>query len=96
MIELYEFGATGQQVADRFGVSKSSVKRLLRQNTVTRPMRSLRDRFSPEEVQTMIDLYQAGTTARQVGEKFGVNERSVKRLLHQHGIRRDGPKQLPK
>jgi len=88
MIELYGSGATVQQVAERFGVSESSVKRLLRQNTVARPARSLRNRFTPEELQTMIDLYRAGTTARQVAEKFEVSERSVKRLLHQHGVRR--------
>jgi len=36
----------------------------------------------------MIDLYRAGTAARQVAEKFEVSERGVKRLLHQHGVRR--------
>ncbi|MDQ3764139.1 MAG: helix-turn-helix domain-containing protein [Actinomycetota bacterium] len=38
----------------------------------------------------MIDLYRSGTTAGQVAEKFGVSLRSVKRLLHRHGVRRDG------
>jgi DNA invertase Pin-like site-specific DNA recombinase len=51
--------------------------------------RRLRDRFSPEELQTMIDLYRSGVTARQVAEKFGVSLRSVKRLLHQHGVGRE-------
>jgi len=37
----------------------------------------------------MIDLYQSGTTAKQVAEKFGVSLRSIKRLLHQHGVRRE-------
>jgi hypothetical protein len=50
---------------------------------------SLRDRFSAEDLQTMIDLYRSGTTAKQVAEKFGVSVRSVTRLLHQHGIRRE-------
>ncbi|MDQ3764762.1 MAG: hypothetical protein M3460_25510 [Actinomycetota bacterium] len=37
----------------------------------------------------MINLYRWGTTtARQVAEKYGVSLRSVKRLLHQHGVRR--------
>ena len=36
----------------------------------------------------MIGLYRSGTTARQVAERFGVRLRSVKRLLHQHGVRR--------
>lgn len=51
--------------------------------------RRLRDRFFREDLQTMIDLYRSGTTARQVAEKFGVSLRSVKRLLHQHGVRRE-------
>lgn len=50
---------------------------------------SLRDRFSPEDLQVMIDLYKAGTPAKQVAEKFSVSVRSVTRLLHQHGVRRE-------
>lgn len=50
--------------------------------------RRLRDRFSPEDLQAMIDLYRTGTTARLVAEKFGVSPRSFKRLLRQHGVRR--------
>jgi transposase-like protein len=50
--------------------------------------RWLRDRFSPSELQTMIDLYRSGATGREVAEKFGVSLRSVKRLLNQHDVRR--------
>ena len=50
---------------------------------------SLRDRFSPEDLQTMIDLYTSGTTVRQVVERFGVSVRSVTRLLRKCGVRRD-------
>ena len=52
--------------------------------------RWLRDRFSSDDLQAMIDLYRSGTTAKQVAEKFGVSLRSVKRLLHRHGVRREG------
>jgi hypothetical protein len=51
--------------------------------------RRLRDRFSPEDLQVIIDLYRSGTTARAVAEKFGVSLRSVKRLLHQHDVQRE-------
>jgi hypothetical protein len=50
---------------------------------------SLRDRFFPEDLQVMIDLYKTDTTAKQVAQKYSVSERSVTRLLHQHGIRRE-------
>ena len=51
--------------------------------------RRLRDRFSLEDLQMMIDLYRSGAAAKQVAEKFGVSLRSIKRLLHQHGVRRE-------
>jgi len=50
--------------------------------------RRLRDRLSPEDLRNVIDLYSSGTTAKQVAEKFSVSLRSVKRLLHQHGVSR--------
>jgi transposase len=37
----------------------------------------------------MIDFYRSGATATAVAEKFGVSLRSVKRLLHQYGVRRE-------
>jgi hypothetical protein len=40
--------------------------------------RRLHDRFSPEDLQAMINLYGPGVTAREVAEKFGVSLRSVK------------------
>ena len=51
--------------------------------------RRLRDRFSSEGLQAMIDLYRSGATAKVVAEKFSVSLQSVKRLLHQHGVRRE-------
>jgi transposase len=30
-----------------------------------------------------------GATAKQVAEKFGISLRSIKRLFHQHGVRRE-------
>ena len=53
--------------------------------------RRLRDRLSSDNLQNVIDLYSSGTTAKQVAERFGVSLRSVKRLLHKHGVRRERP-----
>jgi len=58
--------------------------------------RWLRDRFSSEDLQAMIDLYSSGITAKQVAEKFDVSLRSVKRLLHQHGVRRERRRHAPR
>jgi len=53
--------------------------------------RWLRERFSAEELQAMIDLYRSGAPARVVAEQYGVGVRSIKRLLHSRGVRRETP-----
>lgn len=50
---------------------------------------SMRGRFSADELQTMIDLYKSGATAEQVAQTYGFSKRSIKRLLQQHGVRRE-------
>ncbi|MGH3948124.1 MAG: hypothetical protein ACRDSE_03235 [Pseudonocardiaceae bacterium] len=39
----------------------------------------------------MIDLYRSGDTVHMVAERYGVGVRSVKRLLHDRGVRRRPP-----
>jgi hypothetical protein len=50
---------------------------------------SMRGRFSADQLQTMIDLYKSGATAEQLAHTFGFSTRSIKRLLQQHGVRRE-------
>jgi hypothetical protein len=52
--------------------------------------RRLHDRFPRVDLQAMVDLYRSGVTARRVAEEFEVSLRSVKRLLREHGVRREG------
>jgi hypothetical protein len=49
----------------------------------------MRGRFSPDQLQAMIDLYKSGATAEQLAQTSGFSKRSIKRLLQQHGIRRE-------
>jgi hypothetical protein len=49
----------------------------------------MRGRFSADQLQAMIDLYQSGATAEQVAQSCGFSTRSIKRLLQQHGVRRE-------
>ncbi|MGH3831631.1 MAG: helix-turn-helix domain-containing protein [Pseudonocardiaceae bacterium] len=56
------------------------------------PLGRLRDRLSPDDVQTMIELRRPGSTAKQVAQKFDVSLRSAKRVLHQHSVARRKPK----
>jgi hypothetical protein len=54
----------------------------------TRPQ-SMRGRLAADQLQAMIDLYKSGATAEQVAQACGFSTRSIKRLLQQHGIRRE-------
>jgi DNA-directed RNA polymerase specialized sigma24 family protein len=57
---------------------------------------SLRRRLSPDAIETLIDRYVTGTTARELAEQHGISVRSVKRLVHDHGAaRRRGGGQPP-
>ena len=48
----------------------------------------MRDRFSAEDLQAMVDLYRSGAAAREVAETFGIGLTSAKRVLRDHGIRK--------
>ncbi|MGH3793492.1 MAG: helix-turn-helix domain-containing protein [Pseudonocardiaceae bacterium] len=53
-----------------------------------------------QRVQELISGYQAGATVYQLGDQFGVDRRTVSRILHRHGApmrRRDlSPDQIDK
>ncbi len=49
---------------------------------------SVRERFSVEDLQAMIDLYVSGANSSQVAQRFGINVSSVKRVLREHSIRK--------
>lgn len=46
------------------------------------------DRLSPSDVDTLIQSYQAGRTARLLAERYSVSTATVKRLLRAHGVRK--------
>ena len=46
--------------------------------------RRLRDRLTPEDVETIINLRSSGTPINEVAERFGITTRSVTRLITKH------------
>jgi DNA-directed RNA polymerase specialized sigma24 family protein len=57
-------------------------------NTAPRQGWSVADRYSPEELAAMIDLYQGGKTAAEVAHACGVSVSTVRRLIRKRGARR--------
>jgi hypothetical protein len=50
------------------------------------------DRLAPSDVDILIKSYQAGSTARLLAERYSVSTATVKRLLREHGVRKQCPR----
>jgi transcriptional regulator of aromatic amino acid metabolism len=50
------------------------------------------DRLSPSDVDTLIKSYQAGSTGRLLAERYNISTATVKRLLREHGVRKQRPR----
>jgi DNA-directed RNA polymerase specialized sigma24 family protein len=48
------------------------------------------DRLSAADIDSLIARYRQGLTTRELAEHFKIGMTSVKRLLREHGVRRDG------
>ncbi|WP_410626444.1 helix-turn-helix domain-containing protein [Amycolatopsis sp. cmx-8-4] len=46
---------------------------------------SVADRYTPEELTAVIDLYRSGAKAADVAEAFGLSVSTVQRLIRKHG-----------
>jgi DNA-binding transcriptional regulator LsrR (DeoR family) len=46
----------------------------------------LSQRLAEETVAAIVDAYQAGSTTRELGERFGLAHSSVTKLLSRHGV----------
>jgi transposase len=46
------------------------------------------DRLTAQELETLIACYQAGTSARELAERYGLGHTTVKQLLRRRDIRR--------
>jgi len=62
-------------------------------DTTERPrLRRITDRLSPDDIQSVIELHQAGISKKKLASRFGISPKSVQRLLREH--RERGGKQL--
>lgn len=54
----------------------------------------LSDRLSPADVQALVKSYLAGSTIGALAKQYGIGTSSVKRLLRQHGARKQRPRSV--
>ncbi|MFI6291967.1 helix-turn-helix domain-containing protein [Nonomuraea sp. NPDC050790] len=48
----------------------------------------MKDRFTDEEIQALVERFQAGTPKGVLAKEYGISLSSVKRLLRKHGAKR--------
>jgi uncharacterized protein (DUF433 family) len=87
-VGAYEAGATSDELAHRYGISRTAVKDLLhRQGVAFRRLPGL----SAADVDEAVRLYRRGWLLREIAGKFAVHQETARRALAQRGVvRRSG------
>lgn len=83
LIEGYEAGATVYELGDQFGISRQTVGKILKRQSVTRRRRGL----TPEQVDEAVRLYETGWSLARIGEWMAVDPTTVLNRLREHGVR---------
>lgn len=83
LIAGYEAGATVYELGERFGISRQTVGRILKQREVT--MR--RQGLAPEKVDEAVSLYESGWSLARIGDHLGVDHTTVWNRLRERGLR---------
>lgn len=83
IVTRYEAGEPSTAVAARFGISKGSVIRLLREAGV--PIRN--QGLTDDQIAEAVQLYASGHSLAAIGAHFGVDHGTVWRQLRKRGVK---------
>ncbi len=78
----YEAGETTQRVGTRYGISKTRVATVLREQGVT----IRRQGLTTEQVTEAATFYRAGKSLAWIGAQFGVSHTTIAAVLRQQGV----------
>jgi DNA-binding transcriptional ArsR family regulator len=82
LVAGYQGGATIEDLAERFGVHRTTVMAHLDRSGVKRRRRGIEVASLPEAVR----LYEAGWSLARVGERFGVDGETVRTAFRKAGV----------
>ena len=93
VVAAYEAGATVTELAARHGCSTTTVRDVLAARGVERRARGPRSPLDGREDEVAA-AYEAGATVRDLVDRFGANQRTVRKVLAEAGVvmRRPGPR----
>jgi transcriptional regulator of aromatic amino acid metabolism len=78
----YQAGETTQQVGTRYGISKTKVATVLREQGITIRRQGLTD----EQVSEAVELYARGESLAWLGAHLGVSHTTIATELRQQGV----------
>jgi lambda repressor-like predicted transcriptional regulator len=80
--DAYKAGASLAALQERFGLSRGSVQRVLREAGVRRRRKSLIE----DEVAVLVNLYEAGLTIREIAAERGLPKTTVQDALDRSAV----------
>ncbi|WP_343063804.1 helix-turn-helix domain-containing protein [Haloechinothrix aidingensis] len=83
LVAGYEAGATVYELGDRFGISRQTVGKILKQHGV----KMRRGGLTPEQVDEAVQLYEAGWSLARIGGRMNVDPTTVLNRLRDRGVR---------
>ncbi len=86
MVAAYLSGDTVNDLAQRFGVHRTTVMAHLTRRETTRPEASTTVKWDDETFCAAALLYAGGASLSQVGARFGVHASTVANRLHHAGV----------
>lgn len=81
MLADYQAGSTGRQLAERYGLARSTVISLLRKHGID----IRHPRVTPAEQAEMVALYQSGVLQVEIAARFGRDPSSIWHVLKRAG-----------
>ena len=93
LVAAYEAGATVEELAAEHGCSTTTIREVLAAEGVTLRSPGPRSPLEGREAE-LAAAYEAGATVRELVDRFGANQRTVRKVLAEQGVvmRRRGPK----
>ena len=93
LVDAYEAGATVESLAAEHGCSVTTVRDVLAAEGMAMRSRGPRSPLEGREAEVAA-AYEAGATVRDLAERFGANQRTIRKVLAEQGVvmRRPGRK----
>jgi Mor family transcriptional regulator len=85
VVRAYEAGATVIELATRFECSRNTIAELLRDRGVALRARGPRSPLEGREPE-VVRAYEDGSTVRELVDRFGANQRTVRKVLADAGV----------